>query len=339
MKKNNKELINLTVTLLLISGIVGGLLGFVNFKTKDVIEKNKMVNAADLKVVAPAATSFEKIDLEDTDSSVKEMYLLKNSSGEEIGHLFKLSPKGYKGEIDMLVAIDKDSKIMGSKIMSMIETPGVGDKINNEKFINQYLNKEIKAPFNITRTPATESDIEGISGATFSSNGFNKGINDAIAYYNKVVKGETPVDKKVEITPELLKLDADKMEKLEGITYNDTPREVYKLTKGSETTGYIIVGEADGYHEGVKIRTAVGLDIKNSKVTAVKVVEQNETPGIGEQITEDKFVQQFEGKSFEAVLNKDKMVVDVISGATGSSEGTVFSVRDAIRTYNEKIKK
>lgn len=339
MKKNNKELFNMVATLLIIGGIIGALLGFVNFKTKDIIAKNKEVSAADLKVVAKDAQDFEKLELVDDTTSVKEVFLLKDKSGTVIGHLFKVSPKGYKGNIDMLVAIDKDSKIIGSKIMNMVETPGVGDKINNENFIKQYINKDAKSSYSIARVVEKDSDIAGISGATFSSNGFNKGINDAVSYFNKVVKGEVVEEKKIELTPEVMKLSGDKMEKVEGIIYNDLNKEVYKVTKSGEITGYIIVGEADGYHMGVIIKTAVGLDIKNNVVTNAIVVEQNETPGLGEQIKDEKFTNQFQGKSFDAILNVNKLPVDVVTGATGSSEGTVFSVRDAIRTYMEKIKK
>lgn len=41
-----------------------------------------------------------------------------------------LTPKGYSGDISMLVAIDVDNKILGARVTSHKETPGLGDKID-----------------------------------------------------------------------------------------------------------------------------------------------------------------------------------------------------------------
>lgn len=339
MNKKQNELIKMVLTLFIISGVIGGLLGLVNYKTKDIILANSQVSSADLKIVAPNATSFQSAPLVENDSTVKEVYNLMDASGNDVGYLFKVSPNGYKGEINMLVALDKEGKITGTKILSMKETPGVGDKISKEDFSKQYTGKDIKSNFMISRTPSKDNEIAGVSGATFSSNGFNKGVNDAISYYKKVVLGDKPEEeKKFEITAESMKFDADKIEKVEGITYNDSPREVYKVLKGDKQVGFIIVGEADGYHEGVKIKSAVGLDTVNNKITQVVVVEQHETEGVGDRVASPDYTNQFSGKTFDQILNQKNIPVDFVSGATGSSEGTLFSVRDAIRTYNEKLK-
>lgn len=49
------------------------------------------------------------------------------------GAVFKVSGKGYGGEISILMAVDRDGKTLGVRVLKHTETPGLGDKIEAAK--------------------------------------------------------------------------------------------------------------------------------------------------------------------------------------------------------------
>lgn len=49
------------------------------------------------------------------------------------GAVFKVSGKGYGGEIAILMAVDRDGKTLGVRVLKHTETPGLGDKIEASK--------------------------------------------------------------------------------------------------------------------------------------------------------------------------------------------------------------
>ncbi len=96
-----------------------------------------------------------------------------------------------------------------------------------------------------------------------------------------------------------------------------------------------------GFHGEIDLVIAIS---NEDKITGIKVLSHNETPGLGAKITEDKFTQRFKDKSTNNYLevvkvtpNKDTEV-EAISGATTSSRASVNAVNEAITFYLENIK-
>ena len=111
--------------------------------------------------------------------------------------------------------------------------------------------------------------------------------------------------------------------------------EEYEAYKDDELVGRIRIVEARGYSSTIK--TMVGVDLVG-KVTAIKILSQQETPGLGTRIEDIKpgeqkpwFQQQFKGKTIEELkLKKEGGQVDGITGATVSSKAVTDSVMEAI---------
>ncbi|MDR0717798.1 MAG: RnfABCDGE type electron transport complex subunit G [Azoarcus sp.] len=61
------------------------------------------------------------------------------------GAVFKVSGKGYGGEIVILMAVDKAGALLGVRILKHSETPGLGDKIEAEKsnWIDNFAGKAL----------------------------------------------------------------------------------------------------------------------------------------------------------------------------------------------------
>lgn len=93
------------------------------------------------------------------------------------------------------------------------------------------------------------------------------------------------------------------------------------------TVAYVFIVQSKGYKP---MESAVAIDMQG-KVIGVEVIKDNETPGVGNKVTENEdFMGQFKGSDMEVSLGKD---IDAVSGVTYTSKGVVEAVNTALRGY------
>lgn len=97
----------------------------------------------------------------------------------------------------------------------------------------------------------------------------------------------------------------------------------------NKLNGFIIKSKAKGYSSDIE--TAAGLGL-NLEIRGIKILSQNETPGLGNRIAEDAFLGQFQGKSADT-FNE----IQAITGATISSHAVINSVKDKIQELKEQM--
>ena len=86
---------------------------------------------------------------------------------------------------------------------------------------------------------------------------------------------------------------------------------------------------------GGKIELIIGLLIDGT-VTGYKIIQQNETPGLGTKITESKFSKQFVGLNAyddNIKLSKKGGEIDALTGATISSNAVIEAVNKATKAF------
>lgn len=107
---------------------------------------------------------------------------------------------------------------------------------------------------------------------------------------------------------------------------------------GAEPLGYIVEGFGKGYSSYIHILTAVDA---NFVVRKISILSHGETPGLGDEIQKDYFLNQFEGRSvvnLVVVKGETPDRIQAITGATISSRAvTEDGVRNSIRMLQEKI--
>ena len=108
----------------------------------------------------------------------------------------------------------------------------------------------------------------------------------------------------------------------ESLTYKQAVKEV--LPTG--VTGEVKKIKAKGW--GSDIELLVGVD-KTGKIAGVKILKIADTPGLGMNATDPKFLAQFVGKT---AIDKFKAKQDVqaITGATITSQGVADGVKKAL---------
>jgi len=93
----------------------------------------------------------------------------------------------------------------------------------------------------------------------------------------------------------------------------------------TQVAGY--AAEAVGTGFSSDVRTMVGF-LPDFRINAIKVISQNETPGLGTHTQDEWFQKQFSGKTIDELLvNKDGGKIQAITGATISSRAVTNSVR------------
>lgn len=114
--------------------------------------------------------------------------LIKKSDGSLA---FEIVTDGYsKKGIDLVVAMSADGTVRGVSVVSLGETPGLGTKVQNESFMSQFIGKNGETVI-VKNAPAKDSEVQGVTGATYSSKGVAKAVNIAIDTYGKLNgKGE-----------------------------------------------------------------------------------------------------------------------------------------------------
>ena len=175
MKTENlvKYVLRLTVTLLLITGIVAAALAGVNAITKDAIAANQEKKTQDaLAMVLPGVQGLQKVELTGDTGIVGEVY----ASGENFA--VKVLPGGFDGTITMMVGIS-EGKVTGISVISHTETPGLGavaaaQNAKGEAFRGQFVGQE--------GVLAVGNQIDAMSGATITSNAVVTGVNAALDY-------------------------------------------------------------------------------------------------------------------------------------------------------------
>jgi Na+-translocating ferredoxin:NAD+ oxidoreductase subunit G len=96
-----------------------------------------------------------------------------DKNGKKIGSAYRVSPKGYGGSIDMIVGLDNNGSVVGVKIISMKETPGLGSRANERSFLKQFIGRSNKSSLK------AKKDFDAITGATITSQAVANGIKEA----------------------------------------------------------------------------------------------------------------------------------------------------------------
>lgn len=97
--------------------------------------------------------------------------------------------------------------------------------------------------------------------------------------------------------------------------------DAYKAGNGA---GYVITGKAKGYGGDLQVMAGISSD---GKITGVKLMDNNETQGIGSKTGEDAYTSQYKGK--DSTLDG----VTTISGATVSSKAFESAVNTIFQAY------
>lgn len=192
LKSSKSDLLRLSITLFVISGVMAFLVALVNNITAPIIKTRNEQKVTDtLKTVMADADSFEKYTFPEQSvlaSDGKTVAIdgvwVAKKDGKTVGCCVKVGPTGYGGKIETIVAVSNEGKVVDASIVSMSETSGIGTKIKNEDFLAQFIGKS-------GNVSAQSETVDVISGATKSSSAYIRGIDAALMVAQECIGGDT----------------------------------------------------------------------------------------------------------------------------------------------------
>jgi len=175
--------------LTLICCISAGVLGYVFQVTKEPIAASRQrVTLAAVRTVLPA---FDKLAdpaaLEAAavagEEGAPEMYAA--FQGEQfVGAAIKVSdPDGFGGEVAFMVGVTADARVHAIRLLSHKETPGLGTKLADAPFSDQF--KGLEVPAAGLKVTKDGGSIQAITGATISSRTATRSATKAVQAFRK----------------------------------------------------------------------------------------------------------------------------------------------------------
>ena len=346
-KKLESSLINMIVSLVLISMSMSAALGFVYLKTKGPIEAAAMKKEIDaISQVCPPFDSDPVGGMVEKDGVI--IYPV-SMEGQVTGYAIKtFTDNGFGGRVELMVGFLPDGSINGLSVLQQKETPGLGTKMTDPGFQEQFLGKNpVDYDLHVKKDGGM---VDAITAATISSRAFCDAMRrayDVLVQVNPNLEGSAfnPFsDQSGTIDTSAVKQEIDTLKEMlpafdnnpiTGMVEQDGVL-VCPVSLQGKVTGYAVRTYTNfGY--GGRIELMVGF-LPDGSICGLSVLKQRETLGQGSKITGMAFRDQFVGKNpanFDLRVRADGGMVDAITAATISSSACCEAILRAYEAFKK----
>jgi Na+-translocating ferredoxin:NAD+ oxidoreductase subunit G len=106
--------------------------------------------------------------------------------GSAVAVAYPVTGLGYSGEIALLMGVDADGRVLGVRVLSHSETPGLGDKIEAAKsdWIRGFDGRSLGAPPpQEWRVRGDGGEFDGLTGATITARAVIEAVREGLAFF------------------------------------------------------------------------------------------------------------------------------------------------------------
>ncbi len=173
----------LTMICLVMTGLVS--LTYETTREQRLIQEERAANENRLALFAQAASFDLQVPSQDNPwpEGITEWTRALDDQGKLLGTLLVSQKRGYGGQVPVMVALDLDGKLLDIRVLAHEETPGLGNKIEEASFTQQFAGKTTQPPFSLDEGSQESQPIDAISGATRSSRAVTDAVNEAVDFY------------------------------------------------------------------------------------------------------------------------------------------------------------
>ena len=188
-----RELIKMVVVLAVICTTSGVVLSYVNETTQEPREYSyiKFVQEPSMKAVLSDYDNDpikERIKLavgEDEEGNPVEVVVFPAKKGGKTGAIaYSAAAKGYNDLIEVMIGVNPDGTLTGISIMTHTETPGLGARIVEPEFTDQFAGLDLDT----ANLSAEGGKVDTLSGATFSTVGVVTAVRAALEQFPQIEK-------------------------------------------------------------------------------------------------------------------------------------------------------
>ena len=208
-----KDMFKITLNLVVIYVIGGLIMAFVYAKTSPIMFiKAREEKEAALKLMMPEAEKIAVLGDWEPHEKHAEYYAARKCGElkvtrvedektgnmkeetecldpQDIGYIVEGFGKGYSSYIHILASVDKNFIVQKISILGHGETPGLGDEIEKDYFLNQF--KGRSADNLVVIKGETPDKIQAITGATISSRAVTEdGVKNGVKMLHEKLSGE-----------------------------------------------------------------------------------------------------------------------------------------------------
>jgi Na+-translocating ferredoxin:NAD+ oxidoreductase subunit G len=114
------------------------------------------------------------------------IYRARRAGAPVAAVLRSIAPEGYRGPIELLVAIGYDARLIGVQVLRHNETPGLGDAFETRDvdWLKQFPGRSLSNPPAQRWTVRRDGgDFDAFTGATITPRAIVRGVRDTLEYY------------------------------------------------------------------------------------------------------------------------------------------------------------
>lgn len=176
----------ITFAFVIILSLINSVTGPTVQKNQELFKVKAILNAMGITYLSDdeALEKFRN-EVQKVENTNYEIYRA-NSDGEDVYALI-FSGSGLWGTITGVLAVDSSvSRIKGIDFISQNETPGLGGRIEESWFKDQFRGEKVSAGMinvSVTKTDGSKEDekVDAVTGATLTSKSVEKIVNDSLA--------------------------------------------------------------------------------------------------------------------------------------------------------------
>ena len=177
MAEGNRDSVKRLILTLTVIGAFGSLfLAFVfTWTNPHILEHEARAREEAIMTVLPDAVRYEE-----EVRNAQTFFIGYDENENRAGIALTVEKGGYQGMIDVMVGVDPEAeKIMNISILDHEETPGLGARITEEDFRENFRDKPIDDYELVSRPPEEPYEVEGIAGATISAEAVKEIVMEA----------------------------------------------------------------------------------------------------------------------------------------------------------------
>ena len=186
------------LTLAIIAAVLTALVLLVASFTRDRIASNEQAWIRQrLDALVPPATHDNDLladsiavtapDLLGSSQPVK-IYRARRGGAPVAAVLRPIAPDGYRGPIELLVAIGQDGRLIGVQVIRHQETPGLGDAFESRDvhWLDRFRGRSLADPQPPRWTVRRDGgDFDAFTGATITPRAIVKAVRNSLEYYQR----------------------------------------------------------------------------------------------------------------------------------------------------------
>lgn len=187
-----RDRVKMLISMLAASLVSALMLAAINAVSKETILKNQERN---FKVAVLNALNIS-FDVGNTEEVFKNK-IVRKDTGERVLYLsdktaaFEVEDSGFWGPVSLIVGVDTEAMtIIGLEIVEEEETPGLGARITETAFRDQFRGKSLDKPIivKIKGESPGANDVEAVTGASISSKAVEKIVNEASRPFLEIIR-------------------------------------------------------------------------------------------------------------------------------------------------------